>query len=171
MGGALIQWYLKYCGQFPAAVFVASWVSHSVVKDGTMRIIQQDPGVIWRMLMTWDATSWIRNPQRAAQKLLGPNAVVTPEELHTRLNSESALVIFQHNPPVWIPPENIQTPSLWLIGDQDALVTIEGIRSSANYFGGDIAIIPKAGHNLMMENNSNQTAERIHDWLVLQEIN
>lgn len=33
MGGALVQWYLRYAGDLPAMVFVASWTSHDILKD------------------------------------------------------------------------------------------------------------------------------------------
>jgi pimeloyl-ACP methyl ester carboxylesterase len=170
MGGALIQWHWKYFGQFPAAVFVASWVSYAALLDGAIPIISKDPGIIWRMMVTWDASSWVRNPKRAAEKFLSPDALVTPEEFHARLNSESALVVFQHNPPFWLPSESVQTPSLWLIGERDAVVTVKGTQASARHYKGECVVIPGAGHNLMMEPNYRQTAEKIHAWLVSQVI-
>lgn len=170
MGGALTQWYLKYIGQLPAAVFVASWVADSALLDGIWLLIKQDPAIVPLMMASWDSSSWIRNPQKAAEKFLGPKAVVTPEELHARLVPESALVLFQHNPPFWSPPINIRTPSLWLAGELDAVVSVPGLRKSARRFGGDFTVIPDAGHNLMMEHNRRRTAEIIHEWLVAQGI-
>jgi len=165
MGGALTQWYLKYVGQLPAAVFVSSWVADSALLDGTWRLVKQDPAIVPLMMASWDSSSWIRSPQKAAEKFLGPRAVVTPEELHARLGPESAIVLLQHNPPFYSPPTNIRTPSLWLAGELDAVVSVPGLRKSATHFGGDFAVIPEAGHNLMMEYNARETAETIHDWL------
>jgi pimeloyl-ACP methyl ester carboxylesterase len=170
MGGALTQWYLKYIGQLPAAVLVAAWVADSVLLDGFVKFIQQDPAIVPLMMLSWDASSWIRSPRRAAEKFLGPKAKITPQELHARLGPESALVTFQHNPPLWVPPQNIPTPSLWLAGELDAVVTVSGLRRSAKLFGGDFSIVPGAGHNLMMDRNLRSTAQTIHDWLTSQGI-
>lgn len=138
MGGALTQWYLKYIGDdLPAAVFVASWVSHSVRADGGRMMLRQDPAIFLLTMLTWDASSWIRTPQRAAEKLLGPKAKIPPQELHAHLGSESGLVGIQHNPPFWQPPENVKTPSFWLAGELDSVVSVAGLRKSAAHYGGD----------------------------------
>lgn len=170
MGGALIQWYLKYIGLLPAAVFVAPWVYDSVLRDGSYRMLRRDPSLIFRMMLSWDASPWIRNPQRTGQLFLGPRANITADELHTRLDSESALVILQHNPPMWHPLEENETPTLWLAGEDDAGVSVAGLRKSAQHYQGEFMIIPEAGHNLMMEHNYVETAQTIHKWLCLQEI-
>jgi pimeloyl-ACP methyl ester carboxylesterase len=171
MGGALTQWYLKYIGDnLPAAVFVASWVSHSVREDGGATMLKQDPAITLFTALSWDATSWVRNPQRTAEKLLGPQAVVSPQKLHSLLGPESMLVALQHNPPFWRPPENIQTPNYWLAGEFDTVASVPGLRKSADFYGGDFVLVPGAGHNLMMEHNYVETAETIHKWLLSQEI-
>ena len=95
---------------------------------------------------------------------------ITPEDLYNQLGPESALVAYQHNPPTWRPPENINTPSLWLAGEKDAIVSVDGLRRSAQYYRGDFEIIPQAGHNLMLEHNNHDTAKLIHNWLVSQQI-
>ena len=171
MGGALTQWYLKYIGDnLPAAVFPASWVSHSIVQDGGWLMLKQDPGMYPLTMLTWDASSWIRNPHKAAEKLLGPQAKISPQDLYDRLGPESMLVAYQHSPPIWQPPENVRTPSLWLAGELDAVATVAGLQKSAHHYGGDFVIIPGAGHNLMMEHNEAETVKTIHNWLVTQEI-
>jgi pimeloyl-ACP methyl ester carboxylesterase len=170
MGGAITQWYLKYVGDIPAAVLVASWVRHSALWDGAPLLLSQDPSIFWRMMLSWDASSWVRNPRRAAEKLIGPKAPISPEELYARLGPESALVTFQHNPPIWSPPENLPIPTLWLAGELDTVVSVPGLRKSARIYGGDFVLVPEAGHNLMMEHNARQTAQTIHDWLVARAI-
>jgi pimeloyl-ACP methyl ester carboxylesterase len=171
MGGALTQWYLKYIGDnLPAAVFVASWVSHSVRADAGASMLKMDPAIAFWALRTWDATPWVRNPRRAAEKLLGPKAAIRPEALHDRLGPESVLVAFQHNTPCWHPPEKVNTPNLWLAGELDAVVSVDGTRRSAWHYRGDFTVIPEAGHNLMMEHNARATARHIHDWLAARNI-
>lgn len=167
MGGALTQWYLKWAGDdLPAAVLVAPWVSHSALADAFLMFWRLDPVGCLQMFFSWSATPLVRSPQAAAQKLITPGALYTPEELHARLGPESGLVTFQHNPPWWRPPEKVRTPMLWIAGEKDAVVTEAGQSRSAAYYQADYAIIKDAGHNVMMERSYHETAEMIHHWLI-----
>ncbi len=171
MGGALTQWYLKYVGDdLPAAVLVAPWVSHSMFKDGLVDLIRRDPLCALLMMRSWDATPMTRNPYRAAQTLISKQAVCSPEQLYANLGPESVLVLYQHNPPFWSPPEKVRTPMLWLAGEQDAVLNEPAERRSAAHYKADYVVAEKAGHNLMMEHNYRETALTIHNWLIKREI-
>jgi pimeloyl-ACP methyl ester carboxylesterase len=170
MGGALTQWYLKYVRDLPAAVLVAPWVSHSMFQQGFFRLIRLDPFLYPLMILSWDATPMMRSPRRAARALISERAVYSPEQLYAKLGPESALVLYQHNPPFWQPPENVQTPMLWLAGEQDAVIGKDYQRRSAAHYDAEYHVAEGAGHNLMMEHNYRQTAEAIHHWLVRQGI-
>jgi pimeloyl-ACP methyl ester carboxylesterase len=165
MGGALTQWYLKYVGDLPAAVLVAPWVSHSAVLDGLPLLLQLDPALLALVSMAWNSTPWIRSPERAARLFITEGALVTPEELHDHLGPESSLVVFQHNPPFWSPPDDIRTPLLWLTGAADAVISVKGATRSAEFYQAAHIIVPDAGHNLMMEQSYWETARSIADWL------
>ena len=170
MGGALAQWYLKHVDDLPAVVLVAPWVSHSVLRDGLVRYARLDPLGAVLTSLTWSATPWVRNPYRAAKALISDEAVYSPEELYARLDPESALILYQHNPPFWSPARNVQTPMLWLAAEKDALIGESSQRSSAAHYEADYVVCERAGHNLMMEHNYRKTAEVIHEWLVQQGI-
>jgi pimeloyl-ACP methyl ester carboxylesterase len=170
MGGALIQWYLKHVGDLPAAVLVAPWVSHSMFAEGLGRLLKLDPPLYLWMMRAWDATPFVRSPQVAARALISPSALYSPEQLYARLGPESALVLYQHNPPFWSPPEAVHTPMLWLAGGQDAFFSVGAERRSAAHYGAEFVVVPGAGHNVMMEPTYRQTAEQIHAWLVRQGI-
>ena len=165
MGGALTQWYLKYCGDLPAAVLVAPWVSHSTVLDGGPRLLSIDPWVGPLTSLAWSATPWVRSPQRAARLFITDGAVITPEELYDRLGPESCIVVLQHNPPFWTPPDDVRTPLLWLTGEKDAAISVPGATRSAEFYQAEHLIVPEAGHNLMMEKSYQETAEKIQEWL------
>ena len=132
MGGALAQWYLKYVGDhLPAAVLVAPWVSHSAFQDGFVRFLRLDPLGCLLMMLDWTSTPLIRTPQRAARALISERAVCSPEALHAKLTPESALILYQHNPPFWSPAEHVKTPMLWLAGEKDTLIGQAAERRSA----------------------------------------
>jgi pimeloyl-ACP methyl ester carboxylesterase len=170
MGGALTQWYLKHYGDLPATVLVASWVSHSALKEGLFRLMKLDFVGMTLGFLTLSATPWVRNPQATAQKLISDKAVISPEELYDKLGGESLIVGWQHNPPFWSPAKEVKTPMLWLAGENDAVISEKAERRSATYYGAEYHVIPEAGHNLMMEHNYQETARQIHDWLIKQDI-
>ncbi len=166
MGGALIQWYLKYVADLPAAVLVAPWVSHSMFADGLLPLVRRDPLGVLLMTLSWDATPLIRTAERAAECFISEEALISPEELRARLGPESALVLYQHNPPFWHPPLEVATPMLWLAGGADTLLPEPAERRSAAHYGADYVAVPGAGHNIMMEPSQRETAEIIHNWLI-----
>ncbi len=171
MGGALVQWYLKYVGDdLPAAVLVAPWTSHSMFADNLLRLLRLDPLCLPLMMLSRDAWPIVRNPYRAARALISPHALYSPQELFARLGRESVLVLYQHNPPFWSPPDNLTTPMLWLAGEADAVIGEAGQRRSAQHYRADYVVVEQAGHNLMMEPNYRATALTIHNWLVQQGI-
>ncbi len=172
MGGALTQWYLKYIGDLPAAVLVAPWPAHSVLRQGAalLDIARLDPIGFLLTSFKWRAMFGAHSPASAARLLLTEGAIVSPEELYARLGPESALVVYQHNAPFWFPPTQVDTPVLWLAAEKDATVPVAAQRQSAGYYSADYGLIEAAGHNLMMEHNYRQTAAIIHNWLVEQGI-
>ncbi|MBN1579583.1 MAG: alpha/beta hydrolase [Anaerolineae bacterium] len=172
MGGALTQWYLKYVADdLGAAVLVAPWVSHSMFKDGGLALLAYDPIGMFSMLFSWDASPMVRMaPDSAVRFLVGPHAAIPLETLQPRLGPESAIVLFQHNPPFWFPPERVNTPMLWVAGEDDPLLVERAERRSAAYYGADYIVAEKARHNVMNEHNYLQTAKAIQDWLVEQGI-
>ena len=115
--------------------------------------------------LTGSTKPFIRTPKHAAKKLISPKSIYTPEELHARLSPESALVMYQHNPPFWYPPKQVKTPLLWLAGEIDAVIGVKAERKSAAHYRADFLIVPGAAHNIMMEFNYRETATTIHDWL------
>lgn len=171
MGGALTQWYLKYVGDdLPAAVLVAPWVSHSAFADGLPRFLRIDPLLPIFMLRAWSAAPMVRSPRRAARALISRRAICAPEELYARLGPESALVLYQHNPPFWYPPQPVKTPMLLVAGELDAGCSAAGERKSAAHYRADFVLVEGAAHNLMMEHNYPETAERIYNWLTAKGI-
>ena len=167
MGGALTQWYLKYIGDdLPAAVLVAPWTSHNMMPQSMALTAKLDPLGVLLVMLKWHAGPTVRNPKVAARALITDDAILSPEELHARLDIESALVLMQHNPPLWYPAKNPKTPILLLAGDKDAVVPFDGLKRSAAYYHADFIHVPEAGHNLMMEKSYKDTAQQINNWLV-----
>lgn len=166
MGGALGQWYLRYYqDDLSGLALVASWVAHSALRDGLIPMVRQDPLVVPLTMASWDASSWVRNPIVAAEKLISKNAVISPEVLHKQLGPESVLVVYQHNPPFWRPPTNVRTPIIVLAGEEDKVVTMQGSEETANHYRSQLIIAPGAGHTLMLEHNWQASLHAITRWM------
>ncbi len=169
MGGALAQWYLKkVADDLPAMVLVASWTSHSTWADGMLLHLKRDPWGLLQVGLTYSSSPLIRNAEQAASMLISEGALYSPDQLHKKLCEESALVLNQHNPPFWKPKPNPKTPILWLAAEKDAVISLKGARKSAAFYRADFLSIPDAAHNLMMEHNQAQTADKVGAWLVSQ---
>jgi alpha-beta hydrolase superfamily lysophospholipase len=170
MGGALLQWYLKYMGDdLPAVVLVAPWTSQSMVLSIMGHFRLDFVGTILSVL-TLSATPTIRNPQRAARMFIMEGAVYSPEDLYSRLGPESLLILLQYLPPFWLPPKNIQTPMLWLAAQADTMITEKRQCRSAEYYDAEYVVIENVGHDIMIERNYHQTAKIVHEWLRVQGI-
>jgi pimeloyl-ACP methyl ester carboxylesterase len=167
MGGALTQRYIKVVDDnLPAAVLVAPWPSHSML-PAVLRSLFQDPIGSCLALVTFTTTPMVRNPRRAARMFITEGAIYSPEELHARLGPEAFWILPQHDRlGGWRPPENVQTPMLWLAAKADILITEREQRRSAEFYGADYIVVEAAGHDIQIERSHRQTAETIHNWLV-----
>lgn len=166
MGGALCQWYLRHVStDLPAVVLVAAWVHDSAQNDAIWLFMKLDPIGVMLAFQSGDATPYIRNPHHAAKKLISKHSIYTPEQLHAKLGPESALITIQHNPPFWKPAENVKTPMLYLAGEKDAVVSLNGGRNTAAHYGAEFVVVPDAAHNLMMDAHYQETAAQINAWL------
>lgn len=165
MGGALIQWHLKRSDDIPAAVLVASWPSRSTMLS-LFRVSRRYPLSALCSFMTLSAERVVETPRRVGELFITEGALVSPEELHARMCPDSLLIILQYQPPFWRPPLDTRTPILWLGGSHDAITYEQVHRASAADYGADYVMVEGAGHDLMLEKSSHQTAESIRQWLV-----
>lgn len=166
MGGALTQWYLKYSGDLPAAVLIAPWTSHNMLRS-IFRSIVRDPVGSLLCILTLSSTPLIRSSERSAEMFINPGALYSPKELQASLGPESLWVLLQYNPLFWSPVTHTSVPLLWLAGAADTLISEPEERRSAAHYGAGYVVVPGAGHNLMMEKDYRETAETIHKWLIM----
>jgi len=166
MGGALTQWYLRHVADdLPAAVLAASWPHkfHALADGG--RLCRLDPLGYLMIFSDWSASGFMRSPESAARLLISPQADITPEELHARLDPESILVLLQHTLN-WKAPYKVNTPLLIIAGQEDAILPFKEPLTSAMHYQADFYLAKGAGHNIQMEHNYAETARHIHHWLI-----
>lgn len=96
--------------------------------------------------------------------------MLTTEEFHAKLGPESALVLLQYRPPLWKPADSVQLPLFILGGEKDIATDEPSVRLAAEHYQADYAVVPEAGHDLMLEKSYQQTAQTIHEWLLKKRI-
>ncbi|MBK7391758.1 MAG: alpha/beta fold hydrolase [Chloracidobacterium sp.] len=62
-------------------------------------------------------------------------------------------------------PEKIRTQMLVLGAEEDALVSKRAIEKTARVYNADLRFFPKTGHDLMLEDNWQEAADHMIEWL------
>jgi len=166
MGGAITQWYLTHIGDLPAAVLLASMPRY----DHYLRYIIADPVGMMMAGVMLHSGALVRSPERAGKMFLSEGALMTGEELHAKLDAESALMPLQLNPLTWHPKKNPDTPVLVMAAEKDTIFTIKEQKILAEQYGGDYYLIENTAHNAMMEHSYKESAQYLHEWLIEQGI-
>ncbi|KAA2235820.1 alpha/beta hydrolase [Salinarimonas soli] len=83
-----------------------------------------------------------------------------------RMTPESARALAEaHLPGPILPAAAIGVPALVLGGADDRLVWPVSTRRTAFYHGGQVRIVPRMGHFLMLDDDAEETAGAVLDWL------
>lgn len=162
MGGMITQWYLKQHGELPAAVLLASIPLH----EYPLRYFIKDPFAMTLAMLTLSGKPFVRNPEVTAHNFISEGALLSPEELHQRMDDESLLVTMQLNHLLWHPRPKPQTPILVMVAEKDTLFSVEEEKQLAKFYGADFHLAEGIAHNVMMERTYRENAQVIHDWLL-----
>jgi len=98
----------------------------------------------------------------ARELLFDPD--ITDDELRhqvPRLESESYLAFLDMLLVTRSRPPLVHTPVAFVIGDHDGLFRVQDIRRAADAYGGEVTVIPGAGHQLMTGPRWEHAAEAV----------
>ncbi|WP_168797980.1 alpha/beta hydrolase [Pacificoceanicola onchidii] len=164
MGGALVQWYLKHVGQPVAAVFVASWTSHDVLRDCLRSALLIDPlGTLLGAVLGWKFQ--FRSDRQVRDWFFSKAAQDEVTQLRSELGPESEIVLMQHRPPLWTPPPSVGCQTLWLSAGSDAIIPLSASRRSAQHYGSTFVRVADAGHDIMLDREWDAAANTAHCFL------
>ncbi|MGH0002998.1 alpha/beta hydrolase [Pseudovibrio ascidiaceicola] len=164
MGGALVQWYLKHVGGLKAAVFVASWTAIDVMQDCLKNAMSIDwLGTALSPFLGYKFQ--FRSPKVVAKWFLAERSNPVAQYIQSQLGPESDVVLFQHRPPQWFPPLDDETPKLWLTASEDAIIPFNRSLHSSALYEATHKIVPHAGHDIMLEDNWEESLSYITTWL------
>lgn len=164
MGGAISQWMMKQRDSLPGVVLLASMP----LRDNILRYVAADPLGMLLSTLVLQAGPLVRSPERAAALFISEGAVMAPQELQAKLNAESNFIVFQQM--FWQPRKPQSVPVLVVAGEKDAIFSVEEERKLAEFYGGELHIIPNTAHNIMMEHSYQEAAQVIHEWLTKHEL-
>jgi len=108
--------------------------------------------------------------QDRERKFISEGALMSPEDLYSKMDAESAIPAIQLNHLMWHPRPKPDTPMLVVGGEIDTLFSPKDMKVLADFYGGELKIFEKTAHNLMMEASYQESAEFIHDWLIKQNL-
>jgi pimeloyl-ACP methyl ester carboxylesterase len=167
-GGFVVQKYLE-SHPSPAGVLMASAPPRTYA-TAQLRFAIRHPWLAAKVnvtrnpLNTYDGAARVREILFSAHT---PEPIV--EECFSRLSRESYRVVaFDMSLTNRVRPENLSAPLLIIGGECDGHITLRELRATARAYNLDPVVIPRMGHNLMLEPGWAAVAERIHTWLAGQ---
>ncbi len=99
----------------------------------------------------------------------------TPELTITRtvarLQNESALAVAQSRAPIRHKPSPTDAPVLVVGAEHDAMVSIDDVRATADFYNTRSNVIPGSGHCIMLDTYWEQAASLIASWLQSLDLN
>lgn len=164
MGGAILQWYLRYVGEPLAAAFIASWTAHDIMKDSFRSAMGID--ALGTFLGPFLGTGFqFRNDQVVQKWFLSEDAMPAATQLRANLGPESEIVLMQHRPPNWTPPTDSKCPKLWMAAGKDAIIPTQKSETAARTYGADYLKIESAGHDIMLDIAAMEAADAVATWV------
>ncbi len=154
MGGMIVQHFLK-TGLCKKVVLMSS-VPPTVVLAASLRVIFRYPGVIPYLFRRNLLGAFKKHPH-----LMFNKAKITARYVH-RMCAES----FSAYVGLLIPISYTSSiPILVVGGSKDGLITVREFASTASYYKAKLTIIEGGSHDLMLDEDFEQSAQAIEQWI------
>lgn len=154
MGGMILQHFLKN-GSCKKAVLMSS-VPPSGVLVTSLRVIFRNPGLIPFLFQ--------RNLAGAFKKY--PHLMLNNEGLISKYAHRICAESFRAFLGLFFPiSHNTSIPILVIGGSKDGLISINAFASTAKYYKAKLTIIEDGSHDLMLDENYEQSAKAIENWI------
>jgi alpha-beta hydrolase superfamily lysophospholipase len=164
MGGLVVQKYLERYGA-PAAVLMAS-VPPRGATPATLRFARRHPLVFLRTNATARLGPVVGTPALAREMLFTPS---TPDDVTAacfpQLQDESYRAYLDMMMFDLPKPARIHVPMLVLGGELDQVFSVKEVHATARAYRTTAQIFAGMGHDLMLDRNWDQVADRIAGWV------
>lgn len=169
MGGFLVQKYLE-THETPAAVLLAS-APHYGLWPTFFRMAMSRPLMLVKVMSQLRLYPVVESPEAARLSLFSKDM---PEEqvvkYQEKLNDESFRMFIDLLGLNLVNPKKVKTPILILGAQYDNAISPDQVHATALAYGVREEILPDMAHDMMLEKNWKNVAERIFNWLNEKEI-
>jgi pimeloyl-ACP methyl ester carboxylesterase len=161
MGGFLTLKILEST-RLPAAVLLAS-----VPSVGTLPFLVRMFRRHFRAWVRVFATNScaIAEPAMARDMFLSADTEIDVQDLHGKLVAESMSIAMELTFLNKSRPERVASPTFVIAAENDACFTVREQENLAKALNAKYEVLPGTAHNIMMEPNWRQTADRIDAWI------
>ncbi len=165
MGGHVVQKYLE-THDAPAAVLLAP-VPRKGIAGFVMRVARRHPALFLKFLATLSPYQAVSTPELVREMFFSPDF---EEEMvarcHARLQNESFLSVLDMLLLDLPRPKRVKkTPMLLLAAEGDNIFTVAEEEDTASAYGLRAEVFPRMAHDMMLERDWKDVADRILDWL------
>lgn len=163
MGGLIVQRALEE-STARGMVLIAS-VPHVGVIPATLRTLRRIPRQTLATIATLNMWCIVGTGDLTRSAFFSDDSPAdTVEATHQRLQNESytAYVSMMVRPSR---PSSIRTPTLVIAAERDALFTVHEQAALADKYSTEAAVVPGAGHDLMLDTQWRQAADLVVDWI------
>jgi len=165
MGGFITQKFLERHPEIPAAVLLTA-IPPTGLWPTILTLLTQKPAMILKMLGTLNPWTVIETPEMARWALFSDDL---SEEIvlkyHRQMNSESFRVFLDELGLNLVQTEQIRTPLLVIGAGKDTVIFPNMVQATARRYGTTAKIFPYMAHDVMLEEDWEQVAETILEWL------
>ncbi|MDE2668110.1 MAG: alpha/beta fold hydrolase [Chloroflexota bacterium] len=164
LGGFVVQKYLERHDP-PGAVLVAPAARRGRGR-GAIRLVLRAPGLSTRLLLTLEPRTLFSTPELCRRLFFSPGA---SEETVNRCAESMERESFR----AWVEMLVVRldarrigsTPILILGAEGDRLISGDALRATATDYGADLTMVPDMAHDMMLEDNWQEAAGAMFDWL------
>jgi pimeloyl-ACP methyl ester carboxylesterase len=163
LGGYVTQKFLEQ-QPLPAAVLLASIPSYGSLPF-FLRFMVRHPAAYFRAMVTFNGYHLIGTPALTHESFFSADMPADQVQAYfTRMIPESFLAGFEAC--VNLPhPEKVETPVLVLGGARDQVFTQDEVQRTARAYRAEVVVFPDIAHDMMLEKDWQQVADRIIAWL------
>ncbi|MXY73122.1 MAG: lysophospholipase [Dehalococcoidia bacterium] len=164
LGGLVVQKLLEQ-RRLPGAVLVAPAPRWGRGR-GAVRLVRRAPLLSARLLLALEPRTLFSTPELCRRLLFSP---ATSEETVNRcaqLMGRESFRAWMEMLVVRLDARRIgSTPILILGAERDRLISGDALRATATDYGADLTMIPDMAHDMMLEDNWQEAAGAMLDWL------
>ncbi len=169
MGGYVVQKYLE-THSAKAAILLAT-IPASGIFNFVMRYAGRHPWKFLKSLLFLNPWHMVETPALTHESFFSPKVTAEENLRHfARLQSESFKMVLETMVLDLPRPEKVNTPMQVFAAANDRVFSIEEQQSTARAYGIDAELFHDMAHDMMLEPNWRQVADRIRNWLQEREL-